>query len=527
MLKNILFSITILLISQLAFAQESCPVIPLPQHAEKAQGVFMLHEQSILLVKDSSFSHAATFFKNRLLYYTGVPLVAKLGNNSRIILQIGTVADGNPGGYILRMQPHKITVTAENKAGAFNGMMTLLQLAMHAKKTGSSLLIPCWNIEDEPLYAWRGIMLDESRHFFGKKTVKMLLDWMTLYKLNRFHWHLTDAPGWRMEIKKYPRLTNVGGIGNHSDSSAPAKYYTQDDIREIVAYAKARHIEVIPEIDMPGHATAANRAYPQFSGGGTGKYANFTFNPGKNGTYQYLTDILKEVAVLFPSSIVHLGGDEVSFGSKSWNKDTDVQELMKDQNLENLKEVEHYFLRRMTDSALQFFNKVAAWDEATDAHLPKKNTIIYWWRHDKPEQLKKALTDGYQVILCPRIPLYFDFVQDSTHIDGRRWAGKFSTVKQVYDFSTHTYPEAEQVPQLILGMQGNLWTETVKSEKRLEFLFFPRMAALAEAAWTKPENRDYRQFLLLLKNQFKWYQKEGVYYFNPISPKKTPEVVDL
>src|SRR5687768_17077897 len=156
-------------------------------------------------------------------------------------------------------------------------------------------------------------MLDESRHFFGKETVKMLLDQMALYKLNKFHWHLTDAPGWRIEIKQYPRLTLVGGIGNSTDSLAPASYYTQDEIAEIVAYASARQITVIPEIDIPGHATAANGAYPEFSGGGTAKYPEFTFNPGKEGTYQYLTNILREVNVLFPAGIIHIGGDEVSF----------------------------------------------------------------------------------------------------------------------------------------------------------------------------------------------------------------------
>ncbi|MFP4367730.1 MAG: family 20 glycosylhydrolase, partial [Bacteroidales bacterium] len=170
-------------------------------------------------------------------------------------------------------------------------------------------------IREDPEYGWRGIMLDESRHFFGKDKVKSILDWMVYYKLNRFHWHLTDSPGWRIEIKKYPKLGHVGGIGNHTDPFTPAEFYTQEDIKEIIAYAKERKIVVIPEIDMPGHATAANHAYPEYSGGGSERYPDWTFHPGREGTYQYLTDILREVDALFPSQMVHLGGDEVSCGN--------------------------------------------------------------------------------------------------------------------------------------------------------------------------------------------------------------------
>src|SRR5690606_13307445 len=170
------------------------------------------------------------------------------------------------------------------------------------------IAIPAWEITDQPRYAWRGLMLDESRHFFGKEKVKSILDWMAFYKLNRFHWHLTDEPAWRLEIKKYPLLTLIGGIGSFTDGAAPAAYYTQQQIHEIVAYAAERNITVIPEIDMPGHATAANRAYPEYSGGGTEAHPHFTFNPGKEDTYAYLTDILRETNALFPSQLLHLGG---------------------------------------------------------------------------------------------------------------------------------------------------------------------------------------------------------------------------
>ncbi len=527
MFRKLLASAVFVLFScGMVFGKDECPIIPLPQQCKAVNESFIINDNTPVIVQDEAFKTAAYYFKNHLLTEKGVTLSNKKRHYPAIIFKKGNVDKGTKGGYRLEMSADKIVITAANDKGAFNGMISLLQLAVKSKKKHHQLKVACWDIEDYPLYTWRGFMLDESRHFFGKKVVKEVLDQMAWLKLNRFHWHLTDAPGWRLQIKGYPLLTLVGGIGNYSDPYAPARYYTQEDIREIVTYARARHIKIIPEIDMPGHATAANRAYPEFSGGGTGKYANFTFNPGKDSTYQYLTNILKEVSVLFPSGMIHLGGDEVAYGIKSWNQDKSVKKLMKMQGFTQLKQVERYFFNRMVDSSLKNFKKVLAWDEAVDGSLSKDRTIIFWWRHNKPDQLKKALSKGYQVVLCPRIPMYFDFVQNESHIDGRRWAGKFSTVKQVYGFSDTTYAAGKEDPQLILGMQGNLWTETVKTEKRLEFLLFPRMDALSEAAWTRASRKDYQGFLSRLKEQLKLYRQENIYFYNPIAPEKTPEVVD-
>lgn len=524
--KAACFIFCIVFLFQTGLAQETCSIIPLPVHCERVNETFRIAPQTAVIVKEEAFSHAAYFFKNQLLHYTGIPLASNLVDNSAIVLQKDSTLKLPVGGYTIDMQANKVTITAAGKKGIFNGVVSLLQLALHAKQKHDTLFIPSWNIKDYPLYTWRGVMLDVSRHFFGVEVIKDILDQMALLKLNRFHWHLTDGTGWRIQINEYPRLALVGGIGNKTDSLAPAQYYTQQEIREVVAYAKARHIKVIPEIEMPGHATAANRAYPQYSGGGTGEYANFTFNPGLRGTYRYLTNILQEVAVLFPSGMVHLGGDEVSYGNESWKTLPAVEDLMQKHDLKDLKAVEHYFVRTMVDSALNYFNKVIAWDEAVDAGIPTDSTIIYWWRQNKPEQLGQALEAGYHVVMCPRLPLYFDFVQHRSHQQGRRWGGNFNTLKDVYQFSIHTYPVAEQAPQLILGIQANLWTETVQTEKRLEFLLFPRIAALAEAAWTKPQSRNYKAFLKRLQKQFTLWEQEDIYYFNPLAPEKTPEVID-
>ena len=509
-----------------ALAQMECPIIPLPNNYESSEEIFLLNKNTSIVIKDTSLHSLAVYFRNSIKSYNGLTLKIGSQDKDRSISLEKTDGDTAIETYSIRMSKNSIIIGSATQEGLFDGIISTLQLLKQSLVSKAGTGINCWNIQDTAKYKWRGLMLDESRHFFGKKTVKMILDWMAFYKLNHFHWHLTDEPGWRLQIKQYPRLTSVGAIGNHSDPNAPAKFYTTADIEEIVQYAAARYITVIPEIDMPGHATASNRAYPEFSGGGTGKYANFTFNPGNNKTYSYLTNILKAAKNLFPSEMIHLGGDEVSFGSKSWETDPGVQQLMQTKNLPDLKAVEQYFICRMADSALNMYNKVLFWDEAADASLAADSTVIFWWRHDKPEQLSKALQRGYQVVLCPRIPFYFDFVQDSSHKDGRRWQKEFSSLEKVYDFPNNQPYTIDATNSLILGVQAALWTETVVNKERLEYLLFPRIAALSETAWTNTNNKNYRQFLIRLKQHLPWYRDAGIFYYDPLNPLKTPEVTD-
>lgn len=507
----------------LAVAQQSCPVIPLPDQYEQAGGQFLLNDETAIITDDPSLETSASILQQQLLRYGGIrTTIQSKTSGTSIILK--REKSSNPEAYTLNMNSRSVTISAAGDAGIFYGITSLVQLV---RGKSSAVSIPCWNIRDTPLYPWRGFMLDESRQFFGKTEVKKILDEMAFYKLNRFHWHLTDDPGWRIEIKQYPRLTLVGGIGNVHDSTAPAQYYTQQDIAEIVSYAAARHITVIPEIDMPGHARAANRAYPQFSGGGSAKYPDFTFNPGKEETYQYLSNILKEVDVLFPSQMIHIGGDEVSFGSKAWDTDAAVQQLMKREKLTSLVQVEHYFLKRMADTLMKLNNQVLGWDEVTASSLPAKKTIVFWWRHDKPEQLTSAVEKGYRVVLCPRLPFYLDFVQDSTSLKGRRWkGGGFNTVKDVYDFSLQHLPASIQQSKLVEGLQANLWSETIVSSQRMYYLTFPRLIAFAEAAWTKPAKRDYAQFEKRLAAFLPMLREEGIYYYNVQDPRQTPEAAE-
>ena len=437
-------------------------------------------------------------------------------SSKAVLVKVDIGGKGEVGSYKLTVNDEGIFIESPSPSGGYYALQTLKQLILF-NKSGA---IPCLEIEDAPRFGWRGFMLDESRHFFGKDKVKELLDYMALYKMNRFHWHLTDSPGWRIEIKKYPKLTSIGAIGNHSDPKAVAEFYTQEDIKEIVEYASRRFIQIIPEIDMPGHAAAAARAYPEISGGGSEKHPDFTFNPGPEKTYAFLTDVLAEVAALFPSQWIHYGGDEVHFANKQWLEIPEVKELMKRENLKNLKEVEFYFNRRMAEVIDGLGRKTVAWDEVVNAGLDKDKTLVMWWRHDKPGVLAAAVEKGFDVVLCPRIPCYFDFVQDDSHKVGRRWKG-FCPLDKVYKFPLTLTPEVEN----FTGIQANLWSEKVATSERFDFMTYPRLQAISEACWTQHKNKNYDQFCTRLKAHIPYMKKQGTYYFNPFDEDEHPEPV--
>jgi hexosaminidase len=523
-MRNIII-VFALLLAGIGTKAQDIPLIPKPVKAVKNSSAFTLNQHT-QIVANKEASKIAEYLQTELLKFQGISLRSTDKANANYIdLQLKPNAKQALEAYQLSIGESKIELKAAHPQGLFAGVTSLLQLIRQQQVKNNQVIIPSWTIEDQPLYAWRGVMLDESRHFFGKEKVKQILDWMAFYKLNKFHWHLTDQPGWRIEIRKYPKLTVIGGVGSFTDSLAKAQYYTQEEIKEIVRYAAERFIDVIPEIDMPGHATAANKAYPEFSGGGSPKYPEFTFNPGKEGTYQYLTNILREVDALFPSQMIHIGADEVHFGNQHWNKDEAVQTLMRKNNFKDLPAVEAYFVKRMADSIKALNNEVLAWDEIVSGSLSPEKTTVFWWRHDKPEILREALNKGYKVVLCPRIPLYFDFVQDASHVVGRKWAGNFVPVQSVYDFPSKEITDLPNASSLIRGIQANIWTEVIVDEQQLDFKLFPRIAALAEAAWTKSETKNVTEFNNRLKSHFKLYTDDGLYFYNPFNPKASPDLL--
>ncbi|WP_080903641.1 beta-N-acetylhexosaminidase [Parabacteroides sp. Marseille-P3160] len=445
-------------------------------------------------------------------------LSASDSSHNIILLKLLSNSTSNTGeGYSLDVKGDTVLLEATSEAGLFYAKEALLQLACFGKGK-----IRYCHIQDTPRYQWRGFMLDESRHFFGKEKVKQYLDIMASLRLNVFHWHLTDEPGWRIEIKKYPKLTQIGAIGNWHDPKAAPKFYTQEDIKEIVAYATERHIMIIPEIDMPGHATAACKAYPEYSSGGEGRWKDFAFNPGNIKTYQFISDVLDEVAQLFPSPYIHIGGDEVHYGNQSWYTDTEIQDFIKKQGLTDEKELEYYFLRQVASIVSSKGKTMIGWDEIVDAGIAPDKAVVMWWRHDKESQLVKALEQGYRVILTPRRPMYADFIQFASHKVGRQWNG-YNTIENVYNFPTLIMHLTKGYESQILGMQMSLWTERVADEKRLDFMTFPRLIALSEAAWVFEKNKECSLFMQHLPVFLKYLDSLGVYYFNPLDPKSIEE----
>lgn len=419
--------------------------------------------------------------------------------------------------YQLTVTVEKVLLEASTVSGLFHAKEALLQMLRFGK--GS---LQCCRIQNHPRYAWRGFMLDESRHFFGKEKVKQYLDLMASLHLNVFHWHLTDEPGWRIEIKRFPKLTQEGAIGNWHDPKAPAAFYTQEDIKEIVAYAAERQIMVVPEFDMPGHATAVCRAYPEVSGGGEGRWAHFTFHPCKEETYTFISQIFDELFALFPSPYIHIGGDEVHYGNQSWFTDPEIQQFIQDKQLGNETGLEHYFIRRIADIVASKGKTIIAWDEAIDAGVSPDKLIVMWWRHDRKHQLVKALENGYRVIMTPRRPFYGDFIQYGSHKVGRFWNG-YNPIEDVYRFPSQVSNLMLGYEDQILGLQFSLWTERVADNKRLDFMIFPRLIATAEAGWTIEKKKDYSLFMQKLPYFLELLDTYGIYYFNPFAPDTTPE----
>ncbi|MDP6635061.1 MAG: beta-N-acetylhexosaminidase [Phycisphaerae bacterium] len=499
-------------------------IIPKPEKIVLKDGKFTLNGETKIVRATGAekLNEAVVLLSGYLKGSCGMKLkvVKKTGANTIVLdLAVKDLGLGKEG-YMLDVSAGGVKITANTKYGVLHGIQSLRQLV------DASTEIPQMSVRDKPRYGWRGLMLDESRHFFGTGEVLKLLDRMAYYKLNRFHWHLTDAPGWRIEIKKYPKLTTVGAKGHHTDADAPARFYTQADIKKIVEYARVRGITVVPEIDMPGHAGAANRAYPEFSGGGSRRLPDFTFNPGKEATYAYLTDILTETAGLFPGRWLHYGGDEAHYGNAKWLTLPDVQARMKKSGYTTLLEIEHYFNRRMAGVISGLGKTTIGWDEVTESGIKPSQAIVMWWRHNKPEALDSALNKGFKVILCPRVPCYFDFVQHSSHKCGRRWKKKFGDLRGVHAFPEGLIDKYDKKAQAqIMGIQTCVWTEKIKEVKRLEFMTFPRLAALAEAAWTQKANKDYPDFQKRLKTHLKQYDKWGIYYFNPFDPTAVKEPI--
>jgi len=521
-----LLSLTFVFCISFVFTQTAnqYPIIPAPNKIIPAKGYFLLNQKTVVAAP-SALNSDANFFVGMLNDRYGLKLrvydEATKIDYIRVKLNPSLKSDA----YALTVTPHNVEISG-GKNGVFYGLQSLLQL-VKADSAGK-LSIPCVKIEDEPRFQWRGMHLDVSRHFFSKEFVKKYIDYLATYKMNTFHWHLTDDQGWRIEIKKYPKLTQIGGwrkgtlIGHASnekiitDSVVYGGFYTQDDIREIVAYAKARHITIVPEIEMPGHAMAAISAYPYLSC--TGKQIDVEKTWGvfedvfctKDSVFDFMENVLTEVMELFPSTYIHVGGDECP--KVKWTQCPVCQGRIKELGLKNEEELQSYFIHRIEKFLNQHQRKLIGWDEILQGGLDPNATVMSW---QGEEGGIAAAKQGNYVVMTPGSHCYFDYYQGDPTNEPLAIGG-YITVEKVYSYEPIPAELTPDQQKYILGAQGNLWTEYVSNEKQVEYMIFPRLCALSEVVWSPKEVRNYENFRNRLLKHFGLFDKSGINYAKSI-----------
>jgi hexosaminidase len=491
------------------------PIIPAPVSAEPRDGQFQLAPATRILA-DDSFKNEARLLAARLRAATGysckvrsVPAAIPAGD---ICLTSSNATDLGPEGYTLSVESNGVTLTAQTAAGIFYGTQSLLQLLPPEifstnRVPDWSWPIPCVQITDQPRFVWRGFMLDVSRHFFTKTEVEQVLDLMALYKLNTFHWHLVDDQGWRIQIKKYPRLTDTGAwrpdIGFHLDPKSATAYdahgryggyYTQRDIREVVAYAAGRHITVVPEIEMPGHSSAALRAYPQFACPNVqvaipqkGVVFNGVYCAGNDATFVFLEDILSEVAPLFPGKYIHIGGDEVN--KSNWHACPLCQARLQAENLKDERELQSWFTRRIEKIVNAHGKTLIGWSEIREGGLAPSAALMDWIGGGA-----ESAASGHDVVMSPTKYCYFDHYQSTNRAAEPKAIGGYLPLQQVYQFDPLPDNLAPEFAPHVLGGQANLWTEFVPNLRHVEYMMFPRLGAVSEADWSPKAARDWPDF---------------------------------
>jgi len=490
-------------------------IIPKPQKSVRLKGSFLIGGKTSYESDTPLAHHAILYLQHHLKSSTGYTL-AHSRHPAAIHLHRNTAKVRHPEGYHLRIDAEGILIEARDRAGFFYGVVTLMQLmdpAIWGRRSGrKEWKLPACDIEDYPRFRWRGMMLDCSRNFFSTTYVKRFIDRMAQQKLNRFHWHLTDDEGWRIQIRRYPLLTTVGarrGPGTKLPfSTYPAMrgpkrgvqsgYYTQRQIREIVTYAQERSIEILPEIDVPGHSKAAVTAYPELlldpkdrsRYRSVQRVANNTIDPALESSYRFLDGVLSEVSRLFPFGYIHVGGDEVPRGA--WKGSPAVAKLMREKGFKSIREVERYFFGRLDRILARHGKRMAGWQEVIqgDPHVRRSSLIMAW---KSPKSGAVAAQKGYPTVMAPVQFLYFDqqYVRSKAE-PGHTWSTPVS-LKKAYSF--HPLSAVGRGGRRhVEGVQACLWSETLLNEKIADYLAWPRAFALAEIAWTEEKNRHWSDF---------------------------------
>ena len=485
-------------------------VIPAPQSIQTIDGTFTINAQTHIQAAPGTES-AATALADLLRSATGFPLPIESEQDSDDnVIQLG-LHDGDPESYTLSVSSERVTIHGADAAGVFYGVQTLRQLLPPELESGTLQFdvvweLPALTIEDAPGFQWRGMHLDVCRHFYPVPFIKKFLDLMALHKFNVFHWHLTEDQGWRIEIKQYPRLIEVGS--KRAGSAIPSDrtrldgipyegHYTQDDVREIVAYAAARHITVVPEIEMPGHAVAVLASYPelgcdndietyevrQFWG-----IADDVLCAGKDDVFIFMENVLNEVIDLFPSEFIHIGGDECP--KVRWQECPRCQERIKNEGLKDEYELQSYFIRRIESFINSKGRRLVGWDEILEGGLAPNATVMSWRGSQGGIDAAAA---GHDVVMTPNTHCYLDYYQTEDTDNEPPMIGNYLPIERVYQFNPVAGIPHDKHHH-VLGGQGNVWTEYMTTSDLVEYMTYPRAVALAEALWTNSDSREFSEF---------------------------------
>ena len=497
-------------------------VIPVPLKMEQGTGSFLLSEKTKLYtnLQGGEAELGETYVKAMPVQLQD----ARMKDRKQMLFLLITPKTPqlpSPESYTLSVTPQQIEIRATSGAGLFYGMQTLLQL-MQPAGTGSYSVVSV-EIEDTPRFAYRGLMLDVSRHFSTKEFIKKQIDALAYYKINRLHLHLTDAAGWRLEIKKYPLLTDFaawrtdptwkkwwnGGRKylRYDEPGASGGYYTQNDIREILEYARQHYITVIPEIEMPSHSEEVLAAYPQLSCSGE-PYKNSDFCVGNEETFTFLENVLTEVMELFPSEYIHVGGDEA--GKSAWKTCPKCQKRMKDEHLANVDELQSYLIHRIEKFLNNHGRRLLGWDEILQGGIAPNATVMSWRGE---EGGIAAVTSGHHAIMTPGAYCYLDSYQDAPYSQPEAIGG-YLPLKKVYAYDPVPASLTAEQAKLVYGVQGNLWVEYIPTPEHVEYMIYPRMLALAEVAWSAPERKSWPDFHTRALSAVADLQKKGYHPFD-------------
>ena len=522
--------ISFVLVYQSTNAQMKPSIIPQPVKLQLNNGSFQLDKDVTIKypIAQSSLMPAVDYFVASIHEISGIQLKVNKTINKNIELVIDQNLPLNSEGYQLKVTAQHIQIKAKGYAGIIYAFQSLLQTVPQVR-TNAKLEIPCMEIEDEPRFKWRGMHLDVSRHFFPPALIKTYINLMAAYKLNTFHWHLVDDQGWRIEIKKYPKLTSVGAwrvdqtalTWGSRPQAMPGEdpsyggFYTQEQIKEIIAYAAIRNITIVPEIEMPGHSAAAIASYPELSCSGMpqlpmtgGNYKDISSNycAGNEATFHFIEEVLAEVIELFPSKFIHIGGDEVD--KTDWQKCAKCQARIKKEGLKNEDELQSYFIKRIEKFINSKNRKVIGWDEILEGGLAPDAAVMSW-RGEKGGI--EAAKMNHFVVMTPGEPCYFDHYQSGP--EGEPLAiGGFNTLKKVYDYEPIPKEINQEKQQYVLGAQANLWTEFITTTEGVEYMVLPRMLALAEVVWSPADAKNWTDFNRRLKYHFNAFDQKGLHY---------------